>query len=393
MSQMPLPKLLREVRKAISREDYQQAETCYVKILELPEMSDDLDAKLRYAYCAEKNGNFAQAIDTYSEVLDLYRQNGEEGAAISLQDIIEAIKTGPHAGSKASNSEPLLEEEVQPLDDATLMQQLCDMGELITLAPGDVLCREGDMPDTLWLLRSGSLTVYMPDYDEPDDIHVKEGHLALVGEVGFFTNQRRSATVVATTMAEFFAINSLVIYNRKQTDPAFKAAMLRLLFERWAEPVLTRHSVFERVNDIDRQRLMNTFKRVTLGPGETLIEAGEMHNGTYMLQSGCMFFMHAKDQRDDSTETDDGSLMTSLFPGDMIHLGGLLKNFSSHYRVVTATPVKLLHLSQETFEPFALRRPWIIQAILRFSRRPASLQVMKPEDDYLWKTDRHVKTY
>jgi hypothetical protein len=38
-----------------------------------------------------------------------------------------------------------------------------------------------------------------------------------------------------------------------------------------------------------------------------------------------------------------------------------------------------------------MRRPWITQAILRFSHRPAHLQIMRPEDDYLWKADRHVK--
>ncbi len=384
-----IPKLLREVRKAISQENYPQAELLYEQILQNPDMADDLDIRVRYAFCTEKNGNRDQAIDAYCEVLKIYRERGEEGAATSIEKILEGLRSK----SVEPEREPVHEISVEPLSDADLMQRLCNMGSHITLATGDILCREGEMPDSLWLLRSGSITVHLPDYDEPDLIEVKEGHLALVGELGFFTDQRRSATLEAASNSELFEIKTADIRKQKEEDPAFKAAMMRLLYERWAEPVITRHTVFERVNDIDRMRLMRTFDRVTLGPGEVLIEAGEEHPYAYMLQSGCMFFMHSKDHLDDSADSADGSMMTSIFPADMVHLGGLLPGYKSEYRVVTATPVKLLRLSQQDFEPFTLRRPWIIQAILQFSHRPAHLQLMKPDDDYLWKADRHVKTH
>ena len=60
MSKVTLPALLREVRKAISHEDYVEAERLYWEILAFPDMADDLDARLRYAYCSEKNGHLSQ---------------------------------------------------------------------------------------------------------------------------------------------------------------------------------------------------------------------------------------------------------------------------------------------------------------------------------------------
>ncbi len=389
MNTPSIPKLLRQVRKAISVEDYGEAEKLYETVLAFPEMQDDLDLRLRYAYCTDKNGNRDQAIDAYDEVLRIYRQQGEDSAAASVEKILAELRSV----AKEPPVEQPHDENFEPIDDATLLQRLCEMGELLTLKSGEVLCREGEMPDKLWLLRSGSLNVHLPDYEEPDRIEVLPGHLALVGELGFFTKQRRFAYFDAATPAELFVIKAADIEQQQETDPAFRDAMNRLLLERWAEPVLTRHSVFERVNDIDRMRIMKTFDRITLGPGETLIEAGEEHPYTYMLQRGCMFFMHPEDAANDATEGDDGSLMTSIFPGDMIHLGGLLKGYISSYRVVTATPVTLLRLAQDNFEPFTLRRPWIIQAIVNYSRRPTHLQVMKPDDDYLWKADRHIKTH
>lgn len=382
-----LPKLLREVRKAISQENYPQAETLYEQILQHPDMADDLDIRVRYASCTEKNGNRDQAIDAYCEVLKIYRERGEEGAAASIEKILEGLR------EKNVEPEPAPETDVEPLSDTDLMQRLCEMGKHMTLLTGDILCREGEMPDSLWLLSSGSITVHMPEYDEPGIIHAKEGYLALVGELGFFTDQRRSADLEAASNAELFEIKAADIGKESARNRSFGVAIERLLYERWAEPVLTRHTVFERINDIDRMRLMRAFDRITRGPGEVLIEAGEEHPYAYMLQSGCMFFIHPKDRMDDTADSGDGSMMTSIFPADMVHLGGLLAGYKSEYRVVTATPVKLLRLSQHDFEPFTLRRPWIIQAILQYSRRPAHLQLMKPDDDYLWKANRHVKTH
>ncbi len=389
MNTAPLSKLLRLARKAVSREEYHEAEQLYASITEFPEMADDLDTRLRYAYCAEKTGNLKQAIETYSEVVVIYHQNGEEGAATALEQTIEGLKNRPDEEEELQQEEPEEEREVEALNDAELMHQLCEMGELISLSPGDMLCHEGDMPHTLWLMRSGSLMIHLPDYDEPDTITVKDGHLTLIGEIGFFTSQRRVADVEVAATAELFAINSTDILKREESDPAFRGAMERLTLERWAEPVLAHHTVFERINDIDRMRLMNRFKRITIGPAETLIEEGEEHTNTYMLQSGCLFFMHS--HPDEGFETHDGSMTACIFPGEMIHLGGLLKGYRSEYKVLTATPVKLLRLSQEDFEAFTMRRPWINQAILRFSQRPAHLQIMRPEDDYLWKADRQVK--
>ncbi|HXH72931.1 MAG TPA: cyclic nucleotide-binding domain-containing protein, partial [Mariprofundaceae bacterium] len=170
----------------------------------------------------------------------------------------------------------------------------------------------------------------------------------------------------------------------------FALAIESIMRDKWVEPVLARNALFERINDIDRRRLAHAFKQIDLEPGTVLIEAGEEHDGAYMVRSGCMFFLHGETaEADDQLESSDGQML-SVLPGEMVHLGGLLRGFTSPYRVVAATPVQLLHLSRDVFEPFAMRRPWIIPAILKFSRRPAHLQVMQPEEAYLWSADRTI---
>ncbi|MFQ5581436.1 MAG: cyclic nucleotide-binding domain-containing protein [Mariprofundaceae bacterium] len=394
---LPVMQLLRQARKAAFKKDFSVARGLYAQVRSSPGMADDLDVSLRFAYCAQQAGDVEEALQIYREVVETYRRNSEEGAAEALEVVIKGLQqenaeTVEDTGAVAQAAIEQAQGSVQPLDDSALAVRLCEMGELQYLLPGDVLCREGDTPDVLWLLKQGTLEVQMPGYEEHDHLHAREGGLMLVGELGFFTLQRRSATLIAKDSVEVHVIQSEAIHHACTHDAAFAAGMERFLRDRWVEPVLAQHAVFERINDVDRKRLAQTFESVELEPGTALIEADQEHDGAYMVQTGCLFFMHAEDDVDDKLEdTSDGALVTSVFPGDMVHLGGLLSGYRSQYRVVAATPTRLLHLSREQFEPFSLRRPWIVQAILKFSRRPVHLQVMHPDEDYMWSANRHLK--
>jgi len=390
--------LLRQARKAAFKKDFAAARALYAEVRTIPGMADDLDVSLRLAYCAEQAGDVDEALRIYREVVDTYRNTGEAGAAEALEAVIANLEQkDSEASVDTASAAPADEGETleppPPLDDSTLAMRLCEMGEMLHLLPGDVLCREGDTPDALWLLKHGTLEVQMPGYEEHDHLQAREGGLVLVGELGFFTMQRRSATLVATDSVDVYVVRSEMIHETCRHDAAFAAGMERLLRDRWVEPVLAQHAVFERINDVDRKRLAHAFESVEIEPGTTLIEAEQEHDGTYMVQTGCLFFMHAGDEdMDDKLEdTSDGALVTSVHPGDMVHLGGLLAGYKSQYRVVAATPSRLLRLSREKFEPFSLRRPWIVQAILKFSRRPVHLQVMHPDEDYMWMANRHIR--
>lgn len=272
------------------------------------------------------------------------------------------------------------------MDDHDLMQRLCAMGQPTLLRAGETLCRHGDVADGLWLLLEGKLSIHNPGYLEDSCIEARADTLVLVGENGLFTAQRRNADVTASCDSKLVAISILSIRQRSTEEPAFAEAMERLTRERWVEPVLSRHAVFERVNDIDRLRLAKTFQRMEISAGNILIHKGEDHDGAYLVLDGCLFVAFENNLEDAAAET-----IASAHPGDLIHLGGLLHEYKSPYLVQAATPATLLYLSRHDFEPYTLQRPWIIQAILQYIRRPAHLQVMHPEDEYLWTTNRHIK--
>jgi len=379
--------LMRQARKAASKEEYEEARGLYQQLLDSDAMQGNLDVQLRLAWCYEHLGQIDEASNLYQGVIKQYKDDGELGAAEALQKSMDALFNPAEAEEEVTEVQ-----EVVALDKLELMQALQEMGQEIELQPGDMLCKAGDMPDTLWLLLLGTLTVHMPDYteDEPDKLCAQVGEFVLVGELGVFTEQRRCASVYAEGLCRLCAIPAKSI--RACKDLSFQAGMEWLLRKYWVDPVLAQHAIFERVNDVDRLRLSQSLDVVELEPGQCLIEAKEEHDGAYLLQMGCLFFLHDTDSPiDDELDDEDGNLLSSVVPGDMIHMGGLLHSYQSPYRVVAATPVRLLHLSREVFELFSLRRPWIVQAVLRYCRRPVHLQVMRPKDDYLWKSDRHIE--
>ncbi len=385
---MSLPSLLRQARSAVSDKKYNEAEALYAAIMQYDEMKDNLDIKMRHAFCAEKSGNIEVALNYYQQIVVTYHEQGELAAAEILEKNIAALYD---KAEKAITSSPpkTPEDEAAPLSDDALMLELVSMGEKQELYPTEVLCDAGDMPDKIWLIDHGIINVFTPEFKQINTLEPQKGSLVLAGEMGLFTRQRRSATLIAHTSVTYTAVENSKIYERQHRDAAFNRDMQRLLRDRWVEPVLQQHSVFERINDIDRKYLAHSFEHLTLNAGDSLISAHTEHDGAYILQSGCMFLKYDESMKKDEPEAKE--MMTGIHPGDLIHLSGLLRGIKPNYHIDAATRVELLHLSRKNFEKFSRQRPWLIQAILRYSRRPAHLQVLHPQDDCLWQANRNIR--
>jgi len=381
--------LLRKARKAVFAEDYELGRDLYAEAMAQPDHQANLDLRMRYGWCAQKCGDVEEAVRVYQQVQEQYLQMGEPAAAESLTLMIAALPKQNEATSDAIQHEE--DAGSQPLSEVEMTEALCGMGQIRQLRPQDLLCKVGDTPDSLWLLQYGTLRIELPEYDEPDYLHAEDRSVMLVGEIGVFTRQRRLATLIAENELGVVEIPSADIYQRCIHDKPFAEGFENLARERWVMPVLSQHIIFNRINDIDRRRLVDAFELEYCEPGHVLVEAGCEYDGCFMLQTGCLFYMHSEDGDPcDHFESDTGELVISVLPGDIVHMGGLLQGFSSPYRIVCATPVQVLHLKRQHFEPFAMRRPWIMPAILKFSEKPARLQIMRPADDYLWSADRKL---
>jgi len=385
---MNTEEMLREAREAALSGDFSTARTVYRRLRDDPGFKPDLNLTIRFAYCSERTGDYTEALAAYREALEEYKKNGDDGAAEVINGLIHQIRQ--YLEELDSREGKIPDHQItldNAPDEAEVMTRLMRAGQVQHLQTGDTLCRQGEPPNHLWLLTSGEIEVHVPGYADTDVLRGQEGSPCLLGELGYFTGQRRAATLVARTDVELIEIAVKLVHAMCDDDQAMAFGLERFFRERLVERVLSRHAIFERINDVDRKKLAMAFEYLEMGPGEVLIEPGSEHHAVYLVQTGCLLLMPAGEEREDKSDSD---YITSMLPGDIIHLGGLLHDYRADYRVVTATPARLLYLSREQFRPFALRRPWVTEAILKHSRMPAQRQVMRPDEDYLWHVNRQV---
>ena len=112
-------------------------------------------------------------------------------------------------------------------------QILEQYGEKMTLAPGEVLCRQGSVSDGAYYLKSGWLGVYWEDEGEPYLLSVVAPG-EMVGEMGAATGQPRVATVVAARECEVIYISDADFQRAMQEAPTLVSKVVGTMGERLA---------------------------------------------------------------------------------------------------------------------------------------------------------------
>jgi len=94
----------------------------------------------------------------------------------------------------------------------SLLYEFADRCERVYLAPGEVLMREGDPADCLYILATGRLRVQVKQLDGVEATVAEVGRHEVVGEMAIISEEPRSATVVAIRDSE------LLMFSREEFD-------------------------------------------------------------------------------------------------------------------------------------------------------------------------------
>lgn len=108
----------------------------------------------------------------------------------------------------------------------TQIHAILTAGTFKQLKPGERLFEKGDLSDTMYAIVSGALNILdtctRNDADFTYDVHRLINRLTageVVGEMGFFRSNRRSATVVAAEPTELLQINWKMIKHLQHRNP------------------------------------------------------------------------------------------------------------------------------------------------------------------------------
>jgi len=375
---MDYQKLFQQARTAAAKGDYHASRKYYGQLWNSPVWRNDNDVKLNYAYACERTGDYTEALHAYKSLMKHYSE-GVEGDEDTLSQETSARLREIMSESSEQNRGQIVDQATDE-SEALLIAKLFEHGYPRELVVGEPLCLKGDVAGHMWLLQDGEIDVLMPN-QKPSRLTGTIGRPCLIGELAYFTGMRRAATLTAASAAKVIELPYERIRALLKEDEELYAMMEHLFRHRLVLQVLSQHDIFKLFNEIDRRRVTTIFENTTTQAGQTLIEEGEEYPDAFMVQSGTLLLLTHKGGGE--------KLIGSIHPGDLFHLGGLLRGFLAPYSVVAGTPCHLLRLPRHSFEPFMLQRSWLIKAILKHSRLSAEMQVLHPESRNLWAADRY----
>jgi CRP-like cAMP-binding protein len=106
--------------------------------------------------------------------------------------------------------------------------QLCDDAQAIALKPGEILFREGDEAQSMYIVKSGLLRVL-----SGSTMYETVAAGGLIGEMAIVEEHMpRSATVIAGTYAELIEIDMPRFLSLVASTPNFSIAVMRVISRR-----------------------------------------------------------------------------------------------------------------------------------------------------------------
>jgi CRP-like cAMP-binding protein len=116
---------------------------------------------------------------------------------------------------------------------AEVIRAVLVQGQLLEYGPGEIVFRQGDEGDRLYVVKSGVLEVLSTPSDAAEPVPVAYlGTGEVLGELALLTGSTRSATVRSPEHAELFAVDKTVFFDLMDTLPAFSRNLCVVLARR-----------------------------------------------------------------------------------------------------------------------------------------------------------------
>ncbi|MCA9680205.1 MAG: cyclic nucleotide-binding domain-containing protein, partial [Myxococcales bacterium] len=227
--------------------------------------------------------------------------------------------------------------------------------DLVHLKPGEVLFREGDPGDTLYVVSEGEVAVMAEGPPRKELSRLLPG--AFFGEVALITDQPRSASIVAVAATELLAIDRAVIAELVSQHPDVLRVILRFIKNRLVERVIQTSPLFEPFPERERRALADRFDFLEIEPDTGLIGQGTRPDGLYVLLAGRAEVLH----------TDHGGgrprSLGFLGPGEVFGEAALWGSEASLATVQTRGKVLALRMPSGTFREVVMTHPQVMEYV------------------------------
>ncbi len=315
-----------------------------------------LEIEVRYSQPAME-----AAVLQPSDVLDLEPGSIDEPTELDLDDIEEIPLAAPKAISEAARR-ALGQTPLFAGLPAEALEALVDNLTLMSLDRGDVLFREGEPSDALYVVVEGELSVQQ---EGPPRVETQRlGPGTFIGEVALMTDQPRSATVVVAQHSEILKIDRGTLARVLANHGELLTAVLRFVRDRLVDRWMRTSPLFRPFDDAARVELASKFQFLEIEPDTKLLAANAKPDGLYIVLAGMFQVSRA------------GTVIATLGPGDLIGETALLSGGTFRSDVISRGKSLALCLPAADFRELIMTHPHVLEYVGEQAEHARRLQIL-----------------
>lgn len=286
---------------------------------------------------------------------------------------MDTIRDQPPATGPSALGRAVTRLESTHLFDALPQDTLHDLAAAcrqVTLAPGDVLMRQGEPGDCLYVVASGRVAVTARDDGGEDTLLGEARQGEFVGEGALLERATRMATVTAASEATLLELSRDALDDVLARDAAIRDSLRHLLDHRlrWARTRRLRPGPAELIDALSQAiagldqaaitSLETELRWETLPRGAVLMRQGDAGDCLYFIVTGRL---RVFGRRDDGSEVD----IAEVGPGEALGEMALLSNEPRSASVDALRDSELLVLSRAGFERLVNEHPKVLAFFTR----------------------------
>jgi lysophospholipid hydrolase len=240
--------------------------------------------------------------------------------------------------------------------------------------PAHQVClREGDRSDYLFVVLSGAVRVLPRGTEASKNATVDLGSGACIGEVGFLTCDKRSATVSTLDETCLLKLSRQAFDGLTQQFPHETAEVTNRIVlgarKIHLSSALRRSELFGSVDPQVLKDLEAELELVNLASSETLFRRGEPGDAMYLIIAGRLRV--ALPQNENSEGNEKEKILAELHPGDTLGEMAVLTGEPRSASVYAFRDTQLARLSRDGFQRLLQKYPDVLS--LFFTRKMAGL--------------------
>jgi cAMP-dependent protein kinase regulator len=287
-------------------------------------------------------------------------ENLEEGPAAVAEEVEGADATTPPdclevAPIETEETLPACGPERTPLFSDLEKGEFERVFELLTsklVNPGDVIVREGEPGDSIFVMARGEAAVSKRDEKGQDRKMALLSPCDFFGEIGYFYGSRQ-ATVTALKKCLLLEISKADLDQVVAEFPRVKQVMADFYRERVLDNLMALSPLFSRLAPAERKQLGAAFVSRTFAPEEVIVQEGDPGESMFLIKLGEVVVTTL------NPETNKEFELARLKGGEFFGEVGLVKNKPRTATIAAVIDTEVLELSRQDFQSVAAAHPEI----------------------------------